>query len=167
MDNSTEQLISAMQQEVQAHEELAQLLENKLDAMKHYDLSRLEALSTGEQQVMSDLGRTGRLRQAAVHKLAREFYPQSPVKKVTARQLAETAQEPLRSKLLVLAGILKEVAEKVKRLNQVNALATGKVMVHFDAIFKLIAQYGCDIGLYGSSGKQLVFEQRRIVDAIA
>ena len=167
MDDPTEQLISVMQQEVQSHEELAQLLENKLDAMKHYDLSRLEALSIGEQRVVSDLGRTGRLRQAAVIQLAREFYPQKPVKKVTAHQLAEAAQEPLRSKLLVLAGILKEVAEKVKRLNQVNVLATGKVMVHFDAIFKLIAQYGCDIGLYGRACKQMVFEQRRIIDAIA
>ncbi|MCH9023062.1 MAG: flagellar protein FlgN [Planctomycetes bacterium] len=167
MDNSTEQLIIAMQQEVEAHEELAQLLENKLDAMKHYDLSRLEALSTGEQQVVSELGRKGQLRQAAVHKLAREFYPQSPVKHVTARQLAKTAGEPLRSKLLALAGILREVAEKVKRLNEINAQTTGKVMVHFDAIFKLVAQFGCDIGLYGRAGKQLVFEQRRIIDAIA
>ena len=167
MDDPTEQLISVMQQEVQSHEELAQLLENKLDAMKHYDLSRLEALSVGEQQLMTELGRTGRLRHAAVHKLAREYYPQSPVRKVTARQLAESSPEPLRSKLLVLAGILKEVAERVKRLNQVNVLTTGKVMVHFDAIFKLISQYGNDIGLYGRGGKQLAFEQRRIVDAIA
>jgi flagellar biosynthesis/type III secretory pathway chaperone len=85
----------------------------------------------------------------------------------TAKELASAAPEPARSKLLALAAMLKETAQNVQRLNRINAIATHKVLGHFDQIFRIIAQSGRDIGLYGRAGKKSITEQNRLVDAIA
>ena len=106
--------------------------------------------------------------QEAVNRVAVELLPQQRrARFMTAKELAQAASEPQRSKLLALAAMLKEVAENIQRLNRINAVATKKVLGHFDHIFNIIAQSGRDIGLYGRAGKKSIMEQNRLVDAIA
>ena len=167
MADAVEQLIEAMQQELRWQQELAVVLDNKLDAMKHYDMSRLEALSQNEQKLMQGLRHNEMRRQSAVRQAARQLSPDRPDRLSNAQELARASVEPGRSRILVLAGMLRSVAEKVQRLNRVNALASQRIIGHFDQIFRIIAQSGRDIGLYGEAGKKTLLEQNRLVDAIA
>ena len=167
MNQTLENLIEVMNEELQSQRDLAQMLENKLDAMRHYDISRLEALSISEQRLLDLMGHIGRRRTDAVAAATDDLLPTQPVGRVSVAQLAERASIEQRNRLLALAALLKDVAQQVQRLNRVNALATNKILGHFDGIFRIIAQAGRDIGLYGSAGKKALLEQNRLFDAIA
>ena len=168
MADAVEQLIEAMQEELRSHKKLSALLDGKLDAMRHFDVSRLEALRQNEQRLLDRMRMIGRGRAEATHRAVRQLLPQRRIgAPATARELASATPEPAHSKILALAAMLKEMAQDIQRLNRVNAVATRKVMGHFDQIFRVIAQSGRDIGLYGRAGKKSLTEQNQLVDAIA
>lgn len=168
MIDSMQQLIEAMQQELQHQQDLVILLDHKLDAMRKCDLSRMQALSVNEQRLMECMRLSEQRRTETVRRAARQFFSQRPDDKpVTCRELAQAAPEPQRSKLLALTGMLREVVENVQRLHRVQSTSAQKVMGHFNQIFRIIAQSGRDIGLYGRFGKKSLLEQNRLVDALA
>jgi len=156
-----------MSEELRKQKTLAEVLDHKLDAMRHYDMSRLEALSAKEQTLVEMIQQTAGMREEILRKVSQQLFPDAPRRRWSARQLAQAVAEPTRGKLLAMADVLKSTAEKVQRLNRVNSLATEKVMHHFNHIFSLIAQSGRDIGLYSQSGKKSLLDQNRLVDAIA
>ena len=155
-----------MNEELQCQRDLAGVLENKLDAMRHYDVSRLEALSVSEQRLLDGMRTKGQNRQGAVRSATEQLLPDVGGSG-SARNLAEKLPQPQRNKLLALAAMLKDVAQNVQRLNRVNVLAGQKMLVHFDHVFRIIAQSGRDIGLYGRAGKKSFLEQNRLFDAQA
>ena len=167
MADAVQQLIEAMQHELQWQRDLAMVLDNKLDAMRHYDMSRLEALGQSEQKLMQGLRHNEMKRKQAVRQAASKLCPRRSENVVNASELARSSGEPARGRILALAAMLKEVAQKVQSLNRVNAMASQRIMGHFDQIFRIIAQSGRDIGLYGQAGKKMLLEQNRLVDAIA
>lgn len=167
MSKSVEILLTAMQEELQWQQDLAAVLDSKLDAMKHYDLSRLEALSVSEQRLLEGIRLNSIKRNSAVHQTMRELMPKTKGRLTSARELAQALSEPLRGKLMAITGMLREVVEKVQRLNRINAQVSRKMLGHFDHIFRVLAQSGSDIGLYSRVGKKAVVEQKRLVDAIA
>jgi len=167
MADALENVIQVLNEQLRFYRDLAAVLENKLDAMRHYDATRLEALSQAEQRLIEAIKHVEKKRNEAVRRATGHLLPQRQGELASARELAQAAPPPFREKLSVLASLLREVAEKVQRLNQIGALATQKIMGHFDHIFRIIAQSGRDIGLYGRAGKKTLLEQNRIVDAIA
>ena len=167
MSEAAEKLFQTIQDDLQWHRDLAAVLENKLDAMRHYDMSRLEALTIKEQRLMETISDNERKRREVFGEATREFFPERGRKLATASEFAKVLEEPHRSKLLVLTGMLREITEKIRRLNSVNSIASQKIMGHFDHIFQIIAKSGRDIGLYGKAGKKSFLEQNRLVDALA
>ena len=167
MTEAVQQLIEAMQNELQGQQNLAVILDNKLDAMRHYDMSRLEALGQSERQVLENLRKNEKNRRLAVSQATRQLCPQRRGSMVTASELARASAEPDRGRILALTAMLKKVTTNVQSLNRINALASQKILGHFDRIFQLLTQSGRDIGLYGKTGKKSFLEQNRLVDAIA
>jgi len=60
MANAVEQLIAALQDELQGHQKLSAILDGKLDAMRHFDVSRLESLRQKEQRLLDSVRIIGR-----------------------------------------------------------------------------------------------------------
>ncbi len=189
MSEAVEKLIQILEDDLQWHQSLAVVLENKLDAMRHYDMSRLEALAANERQLTEAICANEKKRRQVVRQATVEFFPRNN-KPATARELAKALQErqsrhdseraankrrlpkensaeTAANRLLALSDMLNDVAEKVKRLNNVVSIASHKVLGHFDNVFRIIAQSGRDIGLYGRSGKKSLLEQNCLVDALA
>ncbi len=161
-------LISALQAELQVQQRLAEVLDGKLDAMKHRDLSRLDALNKSEQQLVLELRQAGMKRDSAIRIASQNLFPNERNRLMTATEFINISTEPTKGHLKTLVEMLKQAAERVQRLNNINAMAMRKMLGHFDDIFKFIAQCGTDIGLYGRAGKKTVAtEQRRLVDTIA
>jgi len=167
MTDTVQQLIDAMQQELQFQQDLAALLDHKLDAMRHYDISRMEALGISEQRLVDRLRSHEQQRTEAIRRATRQYFPARFRQVATCREIAQVIAEPSRSKLLTLAAMLKDVAQNVQRLHRVQTLASRKIMAHFNQIFRIIAQSGRDVGLYGRGGKKALLEQNRLVDALA
>ena len=167
MSEAVEQLIEKMQEDLQSHQELASVLENKLDAMRHYDISRLEALTLSEQRLADVIGMSEGKRKEIIRRATAEVFPARGDGRATAKELAAEVDEGYKGKLLMLSSMLLEVVEKVRRLNQINKLASQKILGHFDQIFRIISQTGNELGLYGRGGKKSVMEQNRLVDAMA
>ncbi len=167
MSKAVEKLIQALQDDIKGHGEMGSILENKLDAMRHFDLSRLEALTGREHRLAEAMSGNAQRRNMAVRRASMEVFPRRRGRSATARELASQLQGSQRDRLLAVSGMLLELTEKVQRLNRINKNATHKVMGHFDYIFRIIAQSGRDIGLYEREGKKAMPEQNRLVDAIA
>ena len=167
MSEAMEKLVEALQDDLDSHRKLAEVLENKLNAMSCRDISRLEALGITEQQLVSSITVNERKRSAATHRATEAYYPQRRGRVASARELAQKTGEPLRGKVLALSALLSEVIEKVRRLNRINMSATQKILGHVDYVFQIIAQSGCDIGIYGRAGEKSFLEQNRLVDAMA
>ena len=130
-------------------------------------MTRLEALSQAERRLLQGLHSGQKIRHSVLLQATQKLYPQKRDGLASARELAKVSQEPARSKILALATMLRGVSEKVQTLNRINALASEKILSHFNQIFSIIAQSGRDIGLYSSGGKKSYLEQNRLVDAIA
>jgi flagellar biosynthesis/type III secretory pathway chaperone len=167
MADAMNELIQVLQQELRWQRELAEVLEQKLDAMRHYDTGRLEVLTTREQQLAQRIQVHDKKRATVVRQAAAGLFPQERKTWASARELALAAAEPLRTQLLSLAGLLKDAVRKVQRLNNINRLASEKILNHFSQIFQIIAQTGRDIGLYGREGRKTLLEQNRLLDARA
>ncbi len=167
MAESIDQVVEILQNDLQWHQALAVVLDSKLEAMRQYDMLRLESLNAAEQQLMDNISGNEQRRNAAIRQATAVYFPHRTGRLATAREFASVVKGPLQEKLNSLANTLVEVTQKVQRLNRVNALATKKIIGHVDHVFNLIAKSGKDIGLYGRRGKEAVFEQNRLVDAIA
>ncbi len=166
MVEPVKQLVLLMRDDLERHRSLATVWDNMLDAMKHYDISRLEALKIHEQQLVESIADNAKKRNEVVLEATRKYFPNRKGQTATARELAQKVREPMRNRLLTVMSLLKEVAGKVQQLNSVNELAAQKLLGHVDCIFRLIAQSGKDIGLYGRAGKKRLLEQNRLVDAV-
>ena len=167
MADVAEQLITAMQAEFKGQQDLTALLEGKIDAMQHYDMSRLEALAAREQRLLETVRQQGLRRDAAVKRLTTHCFPQRRGQRAHARELAQALDEPHRTNLLSLAVMLKDAVQKTQRLNRINAVASQKILQHFHHVFRIIARTGCEVGLYGRGGKKAFLEQKQLVDALA
>ncbi|MBN2212025.1 MAG: flagellar export chaperone FlgN [Sedimentisphaerales bacterium] len=167
MANVFDPLLEAMSAELQAQHQLAVLLENKLDAMRRYDLSRLEALSATEPRVLSLVRSSAQKRTIAAKAATTALNPPRKSAVATAKELAAMAQGPVRERLEALTASLVSAAEKAQRLNQIHAAAARRVVGHLDHIFRLVAHAGKDAGLYSRGGKAAMLEQNRLVDAKA
>lgn len=167
MADGIRQLIDALQEELLRQQEMARLLEGKLDAMRRYDMPRLEALNLAEQRLLRGVQASERKRRQAARLAREQLWPRQRREGATARQIADAAPEPARTELLELTGLLRETCQKVQRLARVTSQATSKILGHIDHIFRVVAQSGREIGLYGRMGKTTLLEQNRLVDALA
>lgn len=167
MFEPVEKLIEAMQDDLQLHRELGQVLDNKLDAMRHRDISRLEALSVAEHRLLDRMSENGRRRIGAAKEATAIYFPNRHGRDATAKELAKVVEKPLKRKLEALSAMLFDSVQNIERLNRINKIASEKILGHIDHIFSIIAQSGRDIGLYGRAGKKSLLEQNRLVDAIA
>jgi len=160
-------LLEAMSAELQAQQQLTELLENKLDAMRRYDLPRLEALSAAESRVLSQVRSSAQKRTIAARAATTVLNPPRQKAIATAKELAALAEGSVRERLEALIASLSNAAEKTQRLNYIHAAATRRVVGHLNHIFRLVAQTGKDAGLYNRGGKAAMLEQNRLVDAKA
>jgi flagellar biosynthesis/type III secretory pathway chaperone len=167
MKDGIDKLIDEMQGELERHNDLAALLERKIDAMKRFDTGQMETLTAQEQGLVHELQVKGRQREAAVTLASRQLLGARGAGRLTAKELAVKSPEPQRTRLLALSGMLREVGLKVQSLNRVNALASHKVLGQFDQVFQILARSGREIGLYGRGGRTGAVEQNRLVDTIA
>jgi len=167
MSEHVQELIAVLQQELGLQTELVRVLDGKLDAMGRYDMTSLQALSQREQSLVASLQGQEQRRRQAVQQASRALLHGRSRVGATARQLAQAAPEPQRSLLVRLAQRLREAVEKARRLNRINEIATRKILGHVDDVFRIIARSGCDIGLYGQSGRRACGAQNRLVDALA
>ena len=167
MADAVSQLIDVMQRELDGQQRLTVLLEGKIEAMRHYDLAQLDALNRSEQKLMENLRLHAMRRQEVVQLAAHRLLSGQSHTSVSARELAEAAGEPGRSRVMTLAGLLREVIGQVQRLHRIHAVASRKLMTHFEHVFQVIAQSGRDTSLYGRAGRRELVQHNRLVDATA
>ena len=166
MSDQSALLVTALQNELQCQQQLALLLENKLEAMRRYDVHRLEGLADSEKQLLEKMQLAAVRRRHTAETLTRQVLAQLG-RPATAKELAAASDEPVRSQLYSLSALLAQECERVQRLNRINDIASRKMLGHVDQVFRVIAQAEHDVGLYSRGGRKPALEQNRIFDAIA
>ena len=155
-----------MKEELVVQQRLAATLQHKLESMRCYDVERLQTLTLSESEAVTAAQRAALRRRQAGRRLSESLFGKKD-EPVGASEMAAACEEPQRSGILTLAGQLRGAAETTQRLNRINRIATRKLLGHMEHVFRVIAQAGRDIGLYGRAGRKPLMQHNRLIDAIA
>src|SRR5436309_3292801 len=117
MDKLVAELLTLLRELLAGHERLLGLALARRDAMRSFDIGRLEVLSEQERVQMQLLAVLDRRRMA----LSPQFRPHIRNAEPAVTEISRRSAEPARSQLLTLAAKIKEVVEKVERNSRINA----------------------------------------------
>jgi flagellar biosynthesis/type III secretory pathway chaperone len=145
------------------HEQLLLAVRSKQKAMREGNMSGLESWSAREEFLTKKIQEVDDLRSRANTELGKFLgFERSP----KLSELAEKLPEPQRSKLLAIAGILRETSEKIRRANQVNEAVTREILNCYAQARQKMAAVQCDIGLYDPRGQKKLTRNISILDAV-
>jgi len=145
------------------HEQLLLAVRNKQRAMREGNMSNLESWSAREEFLTKRIHEVEELRQVANNELGKCLgFENSP----KLSELAEKLSEPDRSKLLAMAGVLREIADNIRRANQVNDAVTREILNCYAQARQKMVAVQCDIGLYDPRGQKKVLRSISILDAV-
>lgn len=166
MSPSLTRLIEQTQQEYQCHHQLQQLLETKLEAIRHCDVGQLETLAEQEARLVQMIRVNEQRRRESLHQLQAET-PNAERQPWNASRVAEVATEPQRSQWLALVEHFRKTAENCRRLNGIIGIVTQKLIGHTEQVFSVLARAGESIGLYERPGCKAAGPSHCLLDARA
>jgi hypothetical protein len=150
MDKALAELEAGLTQLIAEHRQLLEQLRGKQQAMRRAKPAEVEARCTQEQAIVYRIGRLETQRQETVRRITQAIDPaaKSPM---SITQIAPHIEEPMRGRLLVLRGQLRELIETVRRENDIARVATEGLLKHVQGIVQqVVAAMGA--GTYGRRG---------------
>jgi hypothetical protein len=145
------------------HEQLLIAVKNKQKNMRAGNMSELESWSAREQFLIDRIKESDVIRQEECGKLSSVLeLSEQP----TITLLADKVGEPDRSRLLAMAGGIRNLADQIYQVNQVNDAVTREILNCFAQIQRQISTTHCDLGLYDPSGRKQMGSPIRILDAV-
>lgn len=147
------------------YEELVAVLGRKLDAMKRADSDALGSCGARERFLAGQIAEVEVGRKQLLGQLQGQLGFDAR-RGVTISQVAERLDEPARSQLLVLAEGLRHLVTEADRLNQVGALVTKELLVHFRRVYEAMRMPQAGDGLYGPHGGREAVGAERLIDAV-
>lgn len=145
------------------YEQLLMAVRKKQTCMRSGDMAGLESWSAREKFLIERVTSGDEHRRQLAQSVADEL---DVDRELTLTQLSAHVDEPERSKLLALAGAIRNVAEQVYQVNQVNDAVTRDILDCFAQMHRQFAQTQSDIGLYDPKGERKLVRQVSMLDAV-
>jgi flagellar biosynthesis/type III secretory pathway chaperone len=163
LKQSLDNLVEHLQNMRELYEQIEQTANNKLKMMRSGDINGMESCTAREQFLTEQVSAIETSRKKTLQQIATVLgLAQTP--KITA--LAQEVEEPYQSRLMVLVQEVRQIAEKVRKINQVNAAVTHEVINCFAQVQKKIKAQYCNIGLYDYTGHMRMTKNVNLLDAV-
>lgn len=157
-------LTELLQQFLATHQRLLSLARSRQEAMRTYDVARLNELLERERQEAQGLEKLERQRKGVLIQLRLQL---GMAANPTVSQIAERCGEPARSQLLGLAGTLKATVEELGRINRINAKVSQGVAVGLARVLSVMTGLAQHAGMYMANGRKAVIRGIHLLDALA
>jgi hypothetical protein len=151
MDKLVTELLSLLREMLESQQRLLTIAMARQDAMRAFDVERLNALTDQEKGETDRAGDLDRKRKDVTSRLRNELGRNVPP---TVTEVAKRVNEPVRSQLLATAAELKAVVEKVDRHTRINAKVSDAVVKGMARVLKVVTGMAQHAGLYMRNGRK-------------
>ena len=129
-------LEDALTEEIRLERELAAAGGRKRDALVALDAAGVDQATSREQNLLVALAAAAERRLRRTAEAARLFAV--PEAEISVTRIAAAAGEPVRARLLALAGGLREALKEVFRVNVANRALTEQSLDHVKRFFRIL-----------------------------
>lgn len=147
--------------------ELKLVLSEKLEAMRSADVAEIGVCVEREKDLIIRINEQEVLRRQLMEQIGSTLGMAKGVSRtMTARLVAEHADESTRSRVLDRIGRLKKTVVDVSQLNRLIARVSEQTLGHLKEAFSVITSAGDDAGLYSAGGTTVQRRPRELFEAI-
>jgi flagellar biosynthesis/type III secretory pathway chaperone len=164
MDKLVSELLSLLRDLLAGQQQLLQLGLSRRDAMRTFDVSRMENLAAQEKIALERLAFLDRRRQQITAQI-RATLPRNV--EPTVSEIARRVPEPQKSQLLALAAQLKETVEQVERNTRINATISETVIKGLAKVLKVVTGLAQHAGLYMRNGRKAAMHGIHLLEVTA
>ena len=164
MDKMITELLTLLRDLLAGQQRLLKLALIRREAMRTFDIARLEMLASQEKSEMSNLAALDRLRLQVTAQI-RTTLPRNV--EATVSEVARRASEPAKSQLLALAAQLKETVEQVERNTRINATVSEAVVKGLAKVLKVVTGLTQHAGMYMRNGRKAAMHGIHLLEVTA
>jgi hypothetical protein len=164
MDKPVNDLLNLLREMLGSQQRLLAIATARRDAMRAFDVERLNGLTEQEKLETDRAGELDRKRKDVTSQLrnalGRGVQP-------TVSEIAKRVDEPLRSQLLTVAAELKAVVEQLDRLTRINARVSETVVKGMARVLKVVTGMAQHAGLYMRNGRKAALAGLHLLEVTA
>jgi FlgN protein len=164
MDKLVNELLTLLRELMTIQQRILNLTLTRREAMRTFDVARLEGLVEQEKLAAQALANSHRRRESLVQQfrshLGRNVQP-------TVSEIAQRTPEPARSQLLALAAQVKALVEQVERNNRINATVSETVVKGLAKVLKVVTGLAQHAGLYMRNGRKAALHGIHLLELTA
>jgi flagellar biosynthesis/type III secretory pathway chaperone len=164
MDKLANQLLSLRRELLAGQQQLLALSIARRDAMRTFDIARLEQLTLQEKTLTEALVAIDRRRQQLITQL-RTALPRNVDPTVT--EISRRVADPLKTQLLASAAELKQVVEQLERNTRINATVSEAVVKGLARVLKVVTGLAQHAGLYMRNGRKAAMHGIHLLEVTA
>jgi predicted phage-related endonuclease len=158
------ELLNLLREFLAGQERLLKLALARREAMRTFDMGRLEMLAEQERAELLKAAELDKQRAALVGRFA-AVLGKGTVPTVT--EIAKRVNEPTKSQLLGLAGQIREVVEQVERNTRINAKVSDGVVKGLAKVLKVVTGLAQHAGLYMRNGRKAALHGIHLLEVTA
>lgn len=132
------------------------LMDTKLAAMRTAEMDSVQSLQTQERQLAERIAERNGLRRQLMDRIAEDLgMPRDAARAMTLSGLAAHMRDPLRARMLVAAGELRETVRRTEQMTEKVAMVSRLMLQHMRKVFETMAEFSECKGVYGARGETL------------
>ena len=164
MDKLITELLALLRELLAGQERLLALALARREAMRTFDMPRLETMAGQERAETVRMAELDKRRLALTGRMRAVLGGGTPA---TVSEVAKRVEEPARSQLLGLAAQLKETMEKVERNSRINATVSETVVKGLAKVLKVVTGLAQHAGLYMRNGRKAALHGVHLLEVTA
>lgn len=163
MDKLVNELLKLLGELLAGQRRLLAVAEARRDAMRTFDVARLEALTEQQRAETGALAALDARRKGIVAALRPHLRGAEP----TVTEIAKRTAEPQRTQLLALAAEVKAAVEQLDRTNRINATVSDAVIKGLAKVLKVVTGLAQHAGLYMRNGRKAALHGIHLLEITA
>jgi hypothetical protein len=164
MDKLVAELLTLLREILATQQRLLQLALARREAMRTFDVERMELMVERERLELENLSKLNLRRQDLASRfkaiLGRNVEP-------NVTEISKRIGEPQRSQLLGLAGEVRAVVEQLERNNRINATVCETVVKGLSKVLKVVTGMAQHAGLYMRNGRKAALRGIHLLEVTA
>ncbi len=161
MDKLVAEMIELLENLVAAYNRLLVIAERRREALGAFDTDMLNKLLEREQYEIGHCQNLEMTRKTLVEKFKRELGRNI---EPTSSEIARRCPEPLKSRILVLSGQIRETMANLDRNNRINHRASQAVVGAIGRVMKVVTGLAQHAGLYMRNGRKASIRGIHLLD---
>jgi hypothetical protein len=163
MDKLVIDLLKLLGDMLAGQQRLLAIATARRDAMKTFDVARLEALTEQERIETGAMAVLDARRKAIVV----AFKPHLRGADATVTEISKRVGEPQKTQMLTLAGQIKAAVEALDRTNRINATVSDTVIKGLAKVLKVVTGLAQHAGLYMRNGRKAALHGIHLLEITA